>query len=88
MMTSHSLLPVGQDISSVGSSTKQDIASSSDEPATRFAWQAVCDDFDFLRDSWAQIGNDGSVRVGIFPARSEARMLRAIHLPKVRDVVG
>jgi len=54
----------------------------------REAFSAVSDEFDFLADSWAQIGHDGSVRVGIFPARAEARRLKALALPKVGDVLA
>jgi glycine cleavage system H protein len=80
-----SSLPTMQDSARLGSflSVRTSPARSSGiEP-----WQPVSADYSFLGNAWAQAGVDGTLRVGTFPLRSEARLLKAVHLPRIGEAL-
>ncbi|UCF33912.1 MAG: response regulator [Phycisphaerales bacterium] len=51
------------------------------------AWTPVTDEFRFWNESWLQVGNDRSVRVGAVLTGSRGQELKAVELPRISEVV-
>jgi DNA-binding response OmpR family regulator/glycine cleavage system H lipoate-binding protein len=51
------------------------------------AWKPVTDEFRFWNESWLQVGNDRSVRVGAVLTGSRGQELKAVELPRISEVV-